>query len=131
MFIAPVSKCCQVPLTDTSFTTGGHQCINEDPACQQAASAIQGVHSSWVTPQVHHSESILLQLDMRRYPDLANSSLHMSLQVLAMARPWQENLLKHNIPQAFQDAGIGMVLNLQVASWQLLMQPIKLHVALD
>ena len=68
---------------------------------------------------------------MRRYPDLANSSLHMSLQVLAMARPWQENLLKHNIPQAFQDAGIGMVLNLQVASWQLLMQPIKLHVALD
>ncbi len=41
----------------------------------------------------------------------------MPLQVLAMARPWQENLLKHSIPQAFQDAGIGMVLNLQVTCW--------------
>ncbi len=47
-----------------------------------------------------------------------------------MARPWQENLLKHNIAQAFQDAGIGMVLNLQVAPWQLLVRSIKLYVAL-
>lgn len=31
-----------------------------------------------------------------------------------MARPWQENLLKHNIAQILRDEGIGMVLNLQV-----------------
>ncbi len=72
----------------------------------------------------------LVQLDKNTYFNLTNSSLHMSLQVLAMARPWQENLLKHNIPQAFQDAGVGMVLNLQVASWQLLLPSIKLYIAL-
>ncbi len=48
-----------------------------------------------------------------------------------MARPWQQNLLKHNIAQSFQDAGMGMVLNLQVASWQLLVRSDKLLVALD
>ena len=87
-------------------------------------SSLQLGHASGTSWCTH-----LLQLDMHSYPDLANSSLHMSLQVLAMARPWQENLLKHNIAQAFQDASIGMVLNLQVASWQLLVWSIKLHVA--
>ena len=41
---------------------------------------------------------------------------HGWLQVLAMARPWQENLVAHKLPQALQAAGIGMILNLQVKS---------------
>ena len=36
-------------------------------------------------------------------------------QVLAMARPWQENLVAHKLPEALQAAGVGMILNLQVA----------------
>ena len=39
-------------------------------------------------------------------------TLHM--QVLAMARPWQENVLKHNIAHTLQVASVGMILNLQV-----------------
>lgn len=32
-----------------------------------------------------------------------------------MARPWQENLVAHKLPEALQAAGVGMILNLQVA----------------
>ena len=31
-----------------------------------------------------------------------------------MARPWQENLVAHKLPEALQAAGVGMILNLQV-----------------
>lgn len=31
-----------------------------------------------------------------------------------MARPWQENLVAHRLPQALSADGIGMILNLQV-----------------
>ena len=41
------------------------------------------------------------------------------MQVLAMARPWQENLLKHNIAHMLQVAGVGMIVNLQVGNWTL------------
>ena len=38
----------------------------------------------------------------------------LQLQVLAMARPWQQNLLAHKLPEKLQAEGLGMVLNLQV-----------------
>jgi hypothetical protein len=33
--------------------------------------------------------------------------------VLAMARPWQENVLKHDVVSQFKQHNIGMILNLQ------------------
>ncbi len=41
------------------------------------------------------------------------------LQVLAMARPWQEHLIRYDIAQGLRAAGIGMVLNLQVRHQEL------------
>lgn len=126
MLTAPVCSCCQVPLADISLP-------QEDTSVSmrtQHVNTQQARSKVFIPAGSRHRYINLLQLDMHRYFSLTNSSLHMSLQVLAMARPWQENLLKHNIPQAFQDAGIGMVLNLQVASWQLLLPSIKLYIAL-
>jgi len=126
MLTVPEGKRCQVPLVDISSP-------QEDTSVAMRTQHVnrQQAHSKVFIPAgSRHRYINLLQLDMHRYFSLTNSSLHMSLQVLAMARPWQENLLKHNIPQAFQDAGIGMVLNLQVASWQLLLPSIKLYIAL-
>jgi hypothetical protein len=63
---------------------GGRNCSHENPARQQAPNAIAGLHSSWVGDQV-----------------------------LAMARPWQENVLKHDVVAQFKQHNIGMILNLQ------------------
>lgn len=39
-------------------------------------------------------------------------------QVLAMARPWQSNVVGCQIPESFKAAGIGMIVNLQVGTKQ-------------
>jgi protein tyrosine phosphatase domain-containing protein 1 len=66
---------------------GGRSCSREDPARQPAAAApIRGLHCSWVGGGV-----------------------------LAMARPWQDNLEKHDVARQFKEANIGLVLNLQEA----------------
>ena len=65
---------------------GGRACSREDPACQAPGPAharLPGVHASWV-----------------------------GSSVLAMARPWQDNLVKHDVIGKFQEAGIGMIINL-------------------
>ena len=41
-------------------------------------------------------------------------------QVLAMARPWQENLIANKLPKTMHAAGIGMILNLQVSTFSIL-----------
>ena len=69
---------------------GGKNCSHENPARQQAPNAIAGLHSSWVGDQV-----------------------------LAMARPWQENVLKHDVVAQFKQHNIGMILNLQEVSSRL------------
>lgn len=69
---------------------GGKNCSHENPARQQAPNAIAGLHSSWVGDQV-----------------------------LAMARPWQENVLKHDVVGQFKQHNIGMILNLQEVSSRL------------
>lgn len=63
---------------------GGRSCSHENPARQKAPNAISGLHSSWVSDQV-----------------------------LAMARPWQDNVLKHDVVSQFKQHNIGMILNLQ------------------
>jgi hypothetical protein len=63
---------------------GGRSCSHENPARQKAPNAIAGLHSSWVSDQV-----------------------------LAMARPWQDNVLKHDVVSQFKQHNIGMILNLQ------------------
>lgn len=64
---------------------GGRACTREDPAHQAAAAhaGIQGLHASWV-----------------------------GYWVLAMARPWQENVVKHAVVERFKEQGIGMIINL-------------------
>lgn len=51
------------------------------------ASPFAGLHSNWVSPSV-----------------------------LAMARPWQQQLERHDVIRQFQAAGVGLVLNLQEVS---------------
>jgi protein tyrosine phosphatase domain-containing protein 1 len=63
---------------------GGRNCTHENPARQKAPNAIAGLHSSWVGDEV-----------------------------LAMARPWQENVLKHDVVSQFKQQNVGMILNLQ------------------
>lgn len=63
---------------------GGRNCSHENPSRQQATSPIVGLRSSWVGEHV-----------------------------LAMARPWQENVLKHDVVSQFKQHNIGMILNLQ------------------
>ncbi|KAK9806168.1 hypothetical protein WJX72_003967 [[Myrmecia] bisecta] len=63
---------------------GGSHCTKEDWEHQRGTPAFLGLHSNWVTPEV-----------------------------LAMARPWQENVVRHSLVQRFQEAQIGMILNLQ------------------
>lgn len=63
---------------------GGRNCSHENPARQKVPNAIAGLNSSWVGDQV-----------------------------LAMARPWQENVLKHDVVSQFKQQNIGMILNLQ------------------
>lgn len=66
---------------------GGRSCSHENPARQQGPSAIAGMHSNWVGDSV-----------------------------LAMARPWQENVLKHDVVAQFKQHNVGMILNLQEVS---------------
>ena len=100
--------------------------MKEDPDCQEPASAFQGLHSSWVTPQVYcHQHAAEHAFACNPASAAYFSCLWLKLgtlqmQVLAMARPWQENLLKHNIAHTLQVAGVGMILNLQVGYWTLL-----------
>eukprot|EP00798_Chlamydomonas_sp_ICE-L_P004014 gene4014-14093_t len=63
---------------------GSKFCTRENPARQRGGNAITGLHASWVG-------------DM----------------VLAMARPWQENVVKCKMVEAFVKANVGMILNLQ------------------
>jgi len=63
---------------------GGRHCTREDPAKQKGLNAVPGLHSNWVGEHV-----------------------------LAMARPWQHNVIKHDLVNKFQELNIGMVLNLQ------------------
>ena len=67
-----------------SPSPGGRWCFREDPAKQKGENAIPGTHSSWV-----------------------------GQHVLAFARPWQQHVQKYNLPAAFAQAGIGMIMNLQ------------------
>ncbi len=66
---------------------GGRSCTKENPAWQKVGNAIPGLHCSWVTSSV-----------------------------LAMARPWQENVLKFSLAERFKEENIGMILNLQEVS---------------
>jgi hypothetical protein len=65
---------------------GGRTCRKENPADQKDQSPIKGLHSNWVGDTV-----------------------------LAMARPWQENMVKYDMVQQFVNTNIGMILNLQVS----------------
>jgi hypothetical protein len=78
----------------TTAHTGGRNCSKENPAKQKGRNAIPGLHSSWVGDKV-----------------------------LAMARPWQQHVVHHNLPAAFAQHNIGMILNLQeVSSTRLLVR---------
>jgi protein tyrosine phosphatase domain-containing protein 1 len=66
---------------------GGRACSREDPARQGQPNAVPGLHSSWVGDG----------------------------SVLAMARPWQQHVLKHDLPRRFRELGIGLIINLQEA----------------
>eukprot|EP00879_Flechtneria_rotunda_P028516 GHRR01030641.1.p1 GENE.GHRR01030641.1~~GHRR01030641.1.p1 ORF type:complete len:176 (+),score=26.47 GHRR01030641.1:351-878(+) len=63
---------------------GGKYCTRENPARQKGANAVAGLHSNWVGEHV-----------------------------LAMARPWQENVFKYSLVAKFKELNIGMILNLQ------------------
>lgn len=58
--------------------------MRETPEAQKGRNAIRGLHSCWVCDDI-----------------------------LAMARPWQENITKHKIVESFVESNIGLVLNLQ------------------
>jgi protein tyrosine phosphatase domain-containing protein 1 len=66
---------------------GGKSCPRENPAKQKGPSAIQGLHSNWV-----------------------------GSNVLAMARPWHENVKKHEVVDQFLKEKIGLIINLQEVS---------------
>jgi protein tyrosine phosphatase domain-containing protein 1 len=66
---------------------GGRSCTREHPGRQRGPNAVPGLHSNWVGGSV-----------------------------LAMARPWQEHVVKHDLPARFAELNIGMILNLQEAS---------------
>jgi protein tyrosine phosphatase domain-containing protein 1 len=63
---------------------GGRGCTREDPARQKDANAVPGLHSNWV-----------------------------GQHVLAMARPWQDNVVKFDLVNKFKELNIGMIINLQ------------------
>ncbi|KAG2450553.1 hypothetical protein HYH02_005054 [Chlamydomonas schloesseri] len=63
---------------------GSKWCTRENPAKQKAPNAIAGLHASWVGDRV-----------------------------LAMARPWQAYVEQYRLVDAFKQANIGMILNLQ------------------
>ena len=63
---------------------GARFCTRENPAKQRGGNAVPGLHSSWVGDWV-----------------------------LACARPWQEYVVKYSLVDAFLNANIGMILNLQ------------------
>jgi hypothetical protein len=63
---------------------GGKGCSRENPAKQKAGNAIKGLHSNWVGDKV-----------------------------LAMARPWQDNISKHKLLEQFKEHNIGLIVNLQ------------------
>lgn len=67
--------------------TGSKWCTRENPAKQKAPNAIAGLHASWVGDKV-----------------------------LAMARPWQAYVEQYRLVDAFKQANIGMILNLQVGA---------------
>jgi hypothetical protein len=63
---------------------GGRGCTREDPARQEDPNAVPGLHSNWV-----------------------------GQHVLAMARPWQDNVVKFDLVNRFKELNIGMIINLQ------------------
>ncbi|EFJ43833.1 hypothetical protein VOLCADRAFT_96011 [Volvox carteri f. nagariensis] len=63
---------------------GSKWCTRENPARQKTPNALPGLHCSWVGDTV-----------------------------LAMARPWQSHVVSYKLVEAFQQANIGMILNLQ------------------
>jgi protein tyrosine phosphatase domain-containing protein 1 len=63
---------------------GGRGCTREDPSRQKDANAVPGLHSNWV-----------------------------GQHVLAMARPWQDNVVKFDLVNKFKELNIGMIINLQ------------------
>eukprot|EP00882_Tetradesmus_deserticola_P022943 GHRQ01024953.1.p1 GENE.GHRQ01024953.1~~GHRQ01024953.1.p1 ORF type:complete len:102 (-),score=34.09 GHRQ01024953.1:468-773(-) len=63
---------------------GGSSCTREDPARQKGPNAVPGLHSNWV-----------------------------GQHVLAMARPWQDNVITYNLVNKFKELNIGMIINLQ------------------
>ncbi|KAL6763265.1 protein-tyrosine phosphatase-like protein [Haematococcus lacustris] len=65
---------------------GGRWCTREDPARQRGGNAIPGLHCSWVGDKQN---------------------------VLAMARPSQDKIVKMAMVDAFLKHNIGMILNLQ------------------
>lgn len=70
---------------DSWQPAGSHlNCWREDPAKQKGGNALLGLHSNWVGDHV-----------------------------LAMARPWQDSVLQHNLVDVFVRNNIGMILNLQ------------------
>lgn len=68
------------------MVAGGRFCTRENPAQQKGGNAIPGLHCNWVGEQ---------------------------RQILAAARPWQENITKLGLVDVFLKQGIGMILNLQ------------------
>ncbi|GAX73342.1 hypothetical protein CEUSTIGMA_g795.t1 [Chlamydomonas eustigma] len=63
---------------------GAQFCTRENPRSQKGGNAIPGIHGNWVGDNI-----------------------------LAMARPWQENVHKYSLVDAFKRNNIGMILNLQ------------------
>jgi protein tyrosine phosphatase domain-containing protein 1 len=63
---------------------GGKGCSRENPSKQKVGNAIKGLHSNWVGEKV-----------------------------LAMARPWQDNISKHKLLEQFKEHNIGLIVNLQ------------------
>lgn len=63
---------------------GGRNCTKENPARQKDGNAVPGLHSNWVGDNI-----------------------------LATARPWQDNVIKHDLVSKFKELNIGMILNLQ------------------
>ncbi len=71
---------------------GGSFCDRENPAKQKGPNAVPGLHSCWVGD---------------------------AKMILAMARPWQENVRQLDLPGTFLKENVGMILNLQEvrATW--------------
>jgi protein tyrosine phosphatase domain-containing protein 1 len=83
---------------------GGRKCAREDPSCQRrggACSAGGGGGGDSAAPQ---------------QPPPPVEGLHCNWvggSVLAMARPWQDNVEKFDVVAQFKNHNIGLIINLQ------------------